>query len=55
MGLSGFISPDRFAVAGESFFDGHIGYHLREGKHYFSRRDWLQLLRFLQKHEESYI
>ncbi len=53
-GVCGFLSPDRFAEAGEGFLDGRIGYHLREGEHYLSRRDWLQLLRFLQKHEESH-
>lgn len=49
MGFPGFIAPDRFAEIGEAFFEGNIGYHLREGLHYFSRTDWLQLMKFADK------
>ena len=38
------------AVAGEEFFEGDIGYHLRDGTHYFSRTDWLKLIKFIDYH-----
>lgn len=44
---NGFVCPDRQAVAGEDFFGGDIGYHLREGSHYFSRQDWHKLIKFV--------
>ena len=47
---NGFISEDRFAKVGESFFEGAIGYHLREGLHYFSRTDWHRLIEFVRLH-----
>ena len=46
----GFQCPDRPAQAGECFFDGHIGYHLRSGDHFFSREDWQKLIRFIRLH-----
>lgn len=46
----GFVCPDRPAKPGESFFDGHIGYHLRKGQHFFSREDWNQLMTFVRRH-----
>ena len=49
-GIKGFLAEDRFAKIGESFFDGHIGYHKRAGLHYFSREDWLRLIDFVRKH-----
>lgn len=49
LGINGYVGPDRYAEEGESFFEGNIGYHLREGSHYFSRHDWHQLINFLRK------
>ena len=46
----GFQCPDRPARAGECFFDGHIGYHLRSGDHFFSREDWQKLMQFIRIH-----
>lgn len=46
----GFLAPDRKAAVGDAFLDGDIGYHLRDGAHYFSRADWLQLIRFVALH-----
>ena len=43
----GFVHPDRFPNAGDCFHDGNIGYHLREGTHYFSREDWKYYLEYL--------
>ena len=48
MGKKGFVHNGELAKAGESFFEGSIGYHLREGSHYFSRTDWLKLIEFLK-------
>ena len=47
---NGFVCPDRVAVAGEGFLEGDIGYHLRQGMHYFSRQDWHQLIKFVNLH-----
>ena len=46
----GFDCPDREAEAGEEFLSGDIGYHLREGLHYFSRLDWQKLIKFVNLH-----
>ncbi len=46
----GFVSPNRKAEIGEEFFDGDIGYHLRKGRHYFSREDWNKLIKFVNLH-----
>ena len=35
------ISPDRLPVVGDTWTDGLVGFHLRLGKHYHSRTDWL--------------
>ncbi len=48
---NGFICPDRKAEVGEKFFDGHLGYHLRKGLHYFSREDWNRLIEFVKIHK----
>lgn len=40
-GKTGMISPDRLPVVGDVFTDGNVGFHLRTGKHYHSRTDWL--------------
>lgn len=37
----------------DEFFEGGIGYHLRKGLHYFSREDWLKLIRFVKLHRNS--
>ena len=41
LGVKGFVAPDRLPVVGDDFHEGNICYHLRDGEHYFSRRDWL--------------
>ncbi|MBQ7921287.1 MAG: hypothetical protein IJ325_01755 [Clostridia bacterium] len=46
----GFVCPNRKAEVGEMFFEGDIGYHLREGQHYFGREDWNKLILFVKKH-----
>ena len=47
MGKKGFVCNGQLAKSGEAFFEGSIGYHLREGSHYFSRTDWLRLIEFV--------
>ena len=49
-GLKGFVCQDRLPVVGDEFHEGTIGYHLREGKHYFSRYDWNKLIKFVNRH-----
>ena len=48
-GLVGFICDDRLPVVGDIYHEGNIGYHLRAGKHYFSREDWNKLTAFVNK------
>lgn len=48
-GLAGFVHPDRMPEIGDCFHEGMIGYHLRAGRHYFSREDWQKLLAYLSK------
>lgn len=49
LGLDGLISPDRLPAAGDVFHDGNIGYHLRSGTHYLSRKDWGPVMKFFKK------
>ena len=46
-GKKGFVHNGQLAKAGDCFFEGSVGYHLREGNHYFSRYDWLKLIEFV--------
>ena len=50
LGVTGFVHPDRFPVAGDVFHEGNIGYHLRKGTHYFSRTDWIIFMQFAKKY-----
>ena len=49
LGLTGMVCEDRLPVIGDEYHDGHIGYHLRAGLHYFGREDWLRLMSFEKK------
>lgn len=49
-GKKGFVHHERLAKVGDAFHDGCIGYHIRPGKHYLSREDWLKYIEFLNKH-----
>ncbi|MBE5759325.1 MAG: hypothetical protein E7332_04760 [Clostridiales bacterium] len=44
------IPTDRFAEIGEEFFEGNIGYHLRQGTHFFNRDDWQKAMKFVNMH-----
>ncbi len=46
---NGFVC-DGVAKPGDEFFEGDIGYHMREGTHYFHREDWLKLIKFVEYH-----
>lgn len=50
-GVTGFVSEDRLPSVGDRFHEGHVGYSLRAGTHYFSREDWLSLIAFVKRHE----
>ncbi len=39
--------PGEMPKVGAPIKDGYIGYHIREGKHYFSRTDWIYFLEYL--------
>lgn len=49
-GKTGFICEDRLPQVGDEFHEGNVGYHLRAGLHYFSREDWLKVIKFIKKH-----
>lgn len=49
-GTNGFVHPDRLPEIGDSFHEGFIGYHLRDGLHYFSREDWQNYMAYIRKH-----
>ncbi len=48
--VNGFKCEDRLPEIGDEFFEGDIGYHLRKGLHYYSREDWLKLIKFVNMH-----
>jgi hypothetical protein len=48
---NGFSVPACPPKAGDAFLAGDLGYHLRQGKHYFSRADWHRLIEFVNLHQ----
>ncbi len=48
LGLNGLITPDEYPKAETSLHAGEIGYHIRSGRHYFSRADWNQYMTFMK-------
>ncbi len=48
-GMRGLVAPDRYATPGEVFDEGGICYHLREGRHYYSRNDWRVYMNYIKK------
>lgn len=47
VGKPGFIGPEEAPETEAFFHQGSIGYHLRPGCHYQSRKDWQNLITFL--------
>ena len=39
-----FTGQDQYPVSGDRFHDGFIGFHMRSGDHFLSRRDWLAFM-----------
>ena len=54
LGTSGLVTPDRMPTPGESFSDGNIHFHLREGTHFLSRTDWNCYMDFLRNRNPSF-
>ena len=50
LGVSGLVGDPEDSYAGLTLHDGHIGYHCRSGRHYFSREDWQELVAYMKKH-----
>ena len=47
LGQKGIVCENRLPEVGDLYHEGCIGYHLRAGKHYFSREDWNKLTAFI--------
>ena len=45
---NGFVCEDRIADVGDTYHDGDVGYHLRDGRHYMSRYDWQKAIDFIK-------
>ena len=52
-GKRGLIHEGRLPQVGDQYHEGCIGYHMRGGQHYFSREDWLGIMKFVKKHSED--
>lgn len=48
LGLPGFPCEDALPKQPTAVFGGYVGYHLREGRHFFSRNDWHRYMEFLR-------
>jgi len=48
IGLKGIIGEDRKPEVGDIFHEGEIGFHMREGKHFFSRYDWNMYMNYIK-------
>lgn len=52
-GTTGFIAPDRLPAEDEEFLDGALGYHKRKGRHFFRRKDWHRIIKFVNQHRDK--
>lgn len=50
-GMKGFVHDGRLPLIGDKYHEGMVGYHLRDGMHYFSREDWNRYFEYLQSCE----
>lgn len=53
LGEQGLVTPDALPIPGTTLHEGRIGYHLRAGRHFFSREDWGLCLKFLLKKRKA--
>ena len=49
-GKEGLITPDKIPECGDTLIEGDVGFHLRAGKHYHSRTDWLVYMDAVKKY-----
>jgi hypothetical protein len=52
-GLKGLVSDDTLPHPTVVYNEGHIGFALRPGSHYFSRWDWNRHMEFVLKHRKK--
>ena len=53
LGLKGIVAPETLPRPSVIYNDGHIGYALRPGSHFFSRWDWNVHMEFIKKHRKE--
>lgn len=49
-GKTGLVTPDKMPECGDTLTEGDVGYHLRAGKHFQSRTDWLVYMDAVKKY-----
>ena len=49
LGKKGLVVSDHMPRTDEVLHEGCVGYHVREGGHYFSREDWNNYIRFMDE------
>ena len=47
LGKRGLVTPDCMPGTHDLLHEGSVGYHVREGGHFFSREDWQAYIRFM--------
>ena len=45
-----FSCENRLPKIDDKYLQGDLGFHMRKGKHYFSRKDWQRLIEFINIH-----
>ncbi len=50
-GLNGFCGDNTPFSVDQTSLEGSVGYHLRDGVHFFGRTDWLRLMKFIKNHK----
>ena len=49
LGRKGLVVSDHMPRTDEVLQEGDVGYHVREGGHFFSREDWMNYIRFMDQ------